>query len=468
MSRLHFFFFPLMAQGHMIPTLDMATLVASRGVKATIITTPLNESVFSDSIERNKHLGIEIDIRLITFQAVENDLPEGCERLDLVPSPELFKNFFKATAMMQEPFENLVKECHPDCIVSDMLFPWSTDSAAKFNIPRIVFHGTGFFALCVAESIKRNKPFKNVSSDSETFAVPNLPHQIRLTTTQLSPFDLEEEEAIIFQIFHEVREAYLKSYGVIFNSFYELEPDYFEHYTKVQDNKSWAIGPLSLCNRDIEDKTERGKKSSIDKHECLKWLDSKKSSSIVYICFGSGVKFTGSQIQELAMGIEDSGQEFIWVIRERKFKQENEDSCLPEGFEKRTKEKGIIIRGWAPQVLILDHEGVGAFMTHCGWNSTLEGISAGVPLVTWPLFAEQFLNEKLVTDVLKIGVGVGSVKWELVASEGVKREEISKAIKRVMVSEEAEGFKNRAKEYKEMAKQAIKEGGSSYNGLTNL
>ncbi|XP_049414793.1 scopoletin glucosyltransferase-like [Solanum stenotomum] len=468
MSRLHFFFFPLMAQGHMIPTLDMAKLVASRGVKATIITTPLNESVFSDSIERNKHLGIEIDIHLITFQALENDLPEGCERLDLVPSPELFNNFFKATAMMQEPFENLVKECRPDCIVSDMLFPWSTDSAAKFNIPRIVFHGTGFFALCVAESIKRNKPFKNVSSDSETFAVPNLPHQIRLTTTQLSPFDLEEEEAIIFQIFHEVREADLKSYGVIFNSFYELEPDYFEHYTKVQDNKSWAIGPLSLCNRDIEDKTERGKKSSIDKHECLKWLDSKKSSSIVYICFGSGVKFTGSQIQELAMGIEDSGQEFIWVIRERKFKQENEDSYLPEGFEKRTKEKGIIIRGWAPQVLILDHEGVGAFMTHCGWNSTLEGISAGVPLVTWPLFAEQFLNEKLVTDVLRIGVGVGSVKWEAAASEGVKREEISKAIKRVMVSEEAEGFKNRAKEYKEMGKQAIEEGGSSYNGLTNL
>ncbi|MCD9560707.1 Scopoletin glucosyltransferase [Datura stramonium] len=439
----------------------MAKLVASRGVKATIITTPLNESVFSKAIERNKHLGNEIDIHLIKFQAVENSLPEGCERLDLVPSPELLNNFFKATTMMQEALEQLVAECHPNCLVSDMLFPWTTDTAAKFNIPRIVFHGTSFFALCVGESIRSHKPFKNVSSDSETFVVPNLPHEIKLTRTQLSPFDQAEEETVIFKIFNEVRESDSKSYGVIFNSFYELEPDYVEHYTKVQGKKSWAIGPLSLCNRDIEDKAERGKKSSIDKNECLKWLDSKKPSSIVYVCFGSIANFTTSQIHELAMGLEASGQDFIWVVRT------DIEEWLPEGFEERTKEKGLIIRGWAPQVLILDHEAVGAFVTHCGWNSTLEGISAGVPMVTWPLFAEQFFNEKLVTDVLRTGVGVGSMKWQEAASEGVKREEIARAVKRIMVGEEAEGFRNRAKEYKEMARQAV-EGGSSSTGLTNL
>ncbi|KAF3656406.1 Anthocyanin 3'-O-beta-glucosyltransferase [Capsicum annuum] len=462
MCKLHFFFFPLMAHGHMIPTLDMAKLVASRGVKATIITTPLNELVFSRSIERSKHLGIEIDIRLIKFQAVENNLPEGCERLDLIPSPELVNNFFKATVMMQEQFEQLVEECHPNCLVSDMMFHWTTDTAAKFKISRIVFHGTCFFSLCVAESIRHHKPFKNVSSDSESFVVPNLPHQIKLTRTELSPFDLIEEETIIFQIFNEVREANLKSYGVIFNSFYELEPDYVEHYTKFLSRKNWAIGPLSLCNRDIEDKAERGEKSSIREHEVLKWLDSKKPSSIVYVCFGSAANFTTTQMQELAMGLEASGQDFIWVVR-----TDNEE-WMPEGFEERTKEKGLIVRGWAPQVLILDHEAIGAFVTHCGWNSTLEGISAGVPMVTWPLFAEQFFNEKLVTDVLKIGVGVGSVQWREAASEGVKSEAIAKAIKRVMVSEEAEGFRSSAKAYKEMARQAIERGGSSYTGLTTL
>ncbi|OIT20300.1 PREDICTED: scopoletin glucosyltransferase-like [Nicotiana attenuata] len=466
-DQLHFFFFPMMAHGHMIPTLDMAKLVASRGVKATIITTPLNESVFSKAIQRNKNLGIEIDIRLIKFQTVEHGLPEECERLDLIPSDDLLLNFFKATAMMQEPLEQLIQESRPNCLVSDIFFPWTTDTAAKFNIPRLAIHGTSFFALCVGESIRHHKPFKNVSSDSETFVLPNLPHQIKLTRSQLSPFDRIEEEKNIPLMVKAVRESGLKGNGVIFNSFYELEQDYVELYTKVLGRKAWAIGPVSLCNRDIEDKTERGKKSSIDKHDCMKWLDSKKSSSVVYICFGSIANFTILQMRELAMGIEASGQEFIWVVRTAKEEENNED-WLPIGFEERTKEKGLIIRGWAPQVLILDHESVGAFVTHCGWNSTLEGISAGVSMVAWPVFAEQFFNEKLVTEVLRTGVGVGSVKWQKTYSEGVKKEAIAKAIKRVMVGEEAEGFRSRAKAYKEMARKAVEIEGSSYSNLTTL
>ncbi|MCE2055940.1 hypothetical protein HAX54_043779 [Datura stramonium] len=97
--------------------------------------------LFSKAIERNKHLGIEIDIRLIKFPAVENGLPEECERLDLIPSDDKLPNFFKAVAMMQEPLEQLIEECRPNCLVSDMFLPWTTDTAAKFNIPRIVFHG---------------------------------------------------------------------------------------------------------------------------------------------------------------------------------------------------------------------------------------------------------------------------------------------------------------------------------------
>ncbi|KAH0727414.1 hypothetical protein KY284_003279 [Solanum tuberosum] len=167
-------------------------------------------------------------------------------------------------------------------------------------------------------------------------------------------------------------------------------------------------------------------------------------------------------MEELAMGIEASGQEFIWVVR-----PDNEE-CLPEGFEERTKEKGLIIRGWAPQLLILDHEAVGAFVTHCGWNSTLEGISAGLPMVTWPVFGEQFYNEKLVIEVLRTGVGVGSVQWKSIDSEGVKREAITEAIKKVIVGEEAEGFRSRAKAYTKMARQALEEGGSSSTGLTDF
>ncbi|XVF45100.1 hypothetical protein PTKIN_Ptkin02bG0178800 [Pterospermum kingtungense] len=126
--------------------------------------------------------------------------------------------------------------------------------------------------------------------------------------------------------------------------------------------------------------------------------------------------FTAAQLIEIALGLEASGQHFIWVVRKQNNNNGNDD-CLPEGFEERVEGHGLIIRGWAPQMLILDHEAVGGFVTHCGWNSILEGITAGVPMVTWPLSAEQFLNEKLVTNVLKIGIVVGINKtancWEI-------------------------------------------------------
>ncbi|KAJ8572379.1 hypothetical protein K7X08_008890 [Anisodus acutangulus] len=294
MDQLHFSFFPLMAHGHMIPTLDMAKLVASCGVKATIITT-----------QRNRQVGNEIDIHLIKFQAVENGLPEGCERLELVSSDDLLHNFSMATTMMKEPFQAASSRMSSQ-LSSDMFLPWTNDSAANINIPRLDFHGTSYFALCVTDSVRRYKPFMNVSSDSDAFVVPNLPHQIKLTRTELSPFDRIKEEKNMSPMIKEVRELGLKGYGVIFNSFSELEPDYAEYCTKVLGRKTWTIGPLSLCNMDIEDNAERGKKSSTDKHKCMKWLDSKKPSSIVYICFGSVAIFTASQMQELAMGIEAS------------------------------------------------------------------------------------------------------------------------------------------------------------------
>ncbi|KAJ6948944.1 hypothetical protein NC651_003066 [Populus alba x Populus x berolinensis] len=220
--------------------------------------------------------------------------------------------------------------------------------------------------------------------------------------------------------------------------------------------KAWHIGPLSLCNRNIEDKAERGSTASIGKHECLRWLDLKEPNSVLYICFGSLLEFPAAQLREIALALEASGQNFIWVVRK------GEEEWLPEGFERRMEGKGLIIRGWAPQVLILDHNAVGGFMTHCGWNSTLEAVTAGVPLVTWPLYAEQFDNEKLITDVLKIGIGVGALEWSRYPKK------ILKAIVQLMVGEEAEEIRNRARELQEMARNAMEEGGSSYSDLTAL
>ena len=119
-------------------------------------------------------------------------------------------------------------------------------------------------------------------------------------------------------------------------------------------------------------------------------------------------------------------------------------------------------------MLILDHEVVGGFVTHCGWNSTLEGVTAGVPMVTWPVTAEQFYNEKLVTQVLKNGISVGALQWIRMVGGDIKRQAIQKAVRQIMVGEEAEEMRSKAKVLGEMARGAIDEGGSSYSDLNTL
>ncbi|XP_065871575.1 scopoletin glucosyltransferase-like [Euphorbia lathyris] len=466
-QQLHIFFFPFMAHGHMIPTIDMAKLFASRGVKTTIVTTTVNAHPISKSIQTTKNLGFDIDIRVLRFPSVEAGLPEGCENLDFVvsnPGKKLHDRFLLATTMLQEQLEMLLFECHPDCLVADMFFPWATDAAAKFGIPRLVFHGVSFFALCAEECVRLYEPYKSVSSDDEPFVIPNLPGEIRLTRKQLPEHSRQDlPETALSKLLKAWKESELKSFGVIVNNFYELEPDYADFYRKELGRKAWHIGLVALSNRAVEDKAKREKEA----HECLKWLDSMKSDSVIYICFGTVANFTKSQLKEIAVALEASCHPFIWVVRREK-EIESDEEWLPRGFEERMEGKGLIIRGWAPQVLILEHEAVGGFVTHCGWNSTLEGISAGKRMVTWPVSAEQFYNEKLVTEVLKIGVSVGVKQWGKFHGDEIKSEDIEKGIRRIMEGEEVEAMRSRARKLGKMAREAVENGGSSYSDFNAL
>ncbi|EXC17298.1 UDP-glucose flavonoid 3-O-glucosyltransferase 7 [Morus notabilis] len=454
-----------MAHGHMIPAVDMAKLFASRGCKATVILTPANALFFTQEIERSRNLGLEIEIVLLKFPVLDFELPEGCENVHMLTSDDMVEKFFKATTMLEQPLEELIKEHRPNCLVADITFSWATEVAARFGIPRLVFHGVSFFALCTSICLMEHEPYKKVSSDSEPFVVPNLPHEIKLTRDQLPPYIKQESElATLARQFTESEET---SYGVIVNSYYELEPDYADYYRRVLGRRAWHIGPFYLLNKDKEDKAQRGPKSSIDERECLNWLNSKKPNSVVYVTFGSNVNFNDTQLMEIAMALEAWGKHFIWTVRKEKL-QEGKEEWLPEGFEKRMEGKGLVIRGWAPQVLILEHEAVGGFVTHCGWNSTLEGVCAGLPLVTWPVSAEQFYNEKLVTEILRIGVGVGAKKWARFVGDSVKSEAIEKAVNRIMEGEEAQEMRSRARALAKTARKAFEEGGSSYSNLNDL
>lgn len=458
-DQLHIFFLPFMAQGHVIPMIDTARLFATRGVKCTIVTT----SSFAETINLdNQNLGIQINLQTMKFPAKEAGLPEGCESTDSISGPEMFHNFFKGLSLLQHPLENLVETLRPDCLVADAFFPWANSTAEKFGIPRLCFHGCGYLSECISYNLIMHQPLKNISSSgSDTLVVPgNLPHEIKLMISELSPFDKGACSKAFLDLRDEIIEAKRSCHGWIMNSFYELETSYVDYFEKELGFKHWHIGPLALYFKD----QIRGKKSSIDLEGCLKWLDQKEANSVIYICFGSFLDVPDAQLHEIALALEALGQNFILVVRK------DSDNWMPQGFKDRVKEQGLIIRGWAPQVLILNHRAVGGFVTHCGWNSVLEGVTAGVPMVTWPLHAEQFYNEKLVTQVLRIGIQVGAKKWVARFEDQniLSSETILMAMRGVMAGEEAQDMRNRAVELKEMAKRAVSEGGSSSSAINNL
>ncbi|KAL9236839.1 hypothetical protein vseg_011463 [Gypsophila vaccaria] len=474
-QKLHVAFFPFMTPGHSIPMLDLVRLFIARGVKITVFTTPLNAPNIAKylNIEPSSHFiynkSIDKNIYVTPFPSKEAGLPEGIESQDSTTSPEMTLKFFVAMELLQGPLDEFLKNVKPNCLVADNFFPYATEVASKYGIPRFVSQFSGFFPMAMMMAINRFHPENSVPSDDEQFAVPSLPHEIRLTKSQLQPEyeDTDRINSALSRLCGGAGRALFTSYGVIFNSFYDLEPDYVEYYKNTMGSRSrvWHVGPVSLCNRHVEGKSMRGRTTSISDHMCLNWLNAKEPGSVIYVCFGSLTCFSNEQLKEIATALERSDRCFIWVLKGGK----GDEEWLPHGFEEKVEGKGLIIRGWAPQVLILDHEAIGGFVTHCGWNSTLESISAGVPMVTWPIYAEQFYNEKLVTDVLKVGIQVGSIHWsETTGGTFLSHEKIEVALNRIMVGEEGLEMRKRAKKLKEMAYKAVDEEGSSYCQLSSL
>ncbi|CAL0331311.1 unnamed protein product [Lupinus luteus] len=457
---IQIFFFPFVGGGHQIPMIDTARVFASHGSISTIITTPSNSIHFKNLITRDQQNGLNITIHTLT-------LPHNS--VDII---DMFSGPMTDTSNLLEPLKQLLLLQQPDCIVVDMFHRWAGEVMDDLGIKMIVFTGNGCFPRCVHENIRKHVQLENISSDYEPFIVPNLPDRIEMTKSQL-PIFLRDHSVFPDRLkaFKQLEE---KSFGTIINSFYDLEPAYADYVRKELGQKAWIVGPVSLCNRSKEDKTERGKVSTIDEKSCLNWLNSKKANSVLYVSFGSLASLPHEQLKEIAYGLEASDHSFIWVVgktfNSSKIEESGSANFLLDGFEERMKEneKGLIIRDWAPQLLILEHVAVGGFLTHCGWNSTLEAVSSGVPMITWPLSAEQFSNEKLVTDVLKVGVQVGSKEWVFWNAETewkgtVGRKNVELAVKKLMgKSEEAEKMRTRVKEIARKARIAVEEGGTSY------
>lgn len=191
---------------------------------------------------------------------------------------------------------------------------------------------------------------------------------------------------------------------------------------------------------------------------CISWLDKQAPNSVMYASLGSAATTDEKELVETAWGLANSDQPFLWVVRPGSVSGSEWIELLPEGFSDKIGDRGCVVR-WAPQKEVLAHGAVGGFWSHCGWNSTLESICEGVPMICRPCFIDQRVNARYATYVWKIGLELGNT---------LERGEIERVIKKILVEKEGEEMRQRANDMKENIKACLFEGGSSYNSLNNL
>ncbi|CAK7322792.1 unnamed protein product [Dovyalis caffra] len=220
------------------------------------------------------------------------------------------------------------------------------------------------------------------------------------------------------------------------------------------------IGPMIpsvYLDKQLEDDKEYG--LSLFKPDlggCMDWLDSKETGSVVYVSFGSLAAIGYEQMAEIAWGLKGSDCYFLWVVRE------SEKEKLPSNFAQESSEKGLIVT-WCSQLEVLAHKSVGCFMTHCGWNSTLEALSLGVPMVAIPQWTDQPTNAKYIVDVWQVGVKVKANEKGIVAKEDVER-----CIWEVMEGERGKEMRRNSEKWMGLAKTALAEGGSSDKNIVEF
>ncbi|CAH1424190.1 unnamed protein product [Lactuca virosa] len=439
--RRRIILFPLPFQGHINPMLQLANILHTQGFEITIIHTEFNSPYHSNYphfiFKSIRDRFFEIESRLTKEDAsfFVIYLNRSCE--------EPFRDCL--TRLLAEDDEGSIS-----CLISDALFYFTQAVADSLNLPRLVLRTTSLASAIAYGAL----PFSsetgcfNLTKDSNYEAsVPEFPLMkvkdvVKMTTNP---------EGMGIFVTNTLKQMKASS-GIIWNTFEELEQPSLETIRQEFSVPSFTLGPFH--------KYFPASSSSLIEQDrtVLSWLDTQAPKSVIYISFGSVARITESAFQELAHGLTNTGLPFLWVVRAGLVPGSKWLESLPEKFLERLGDGGRIVK-WAPQEDVLAHPATGCFWTHCGWNSTLESICEGVPMVCSPCFVDQPVNARYVSDVWKIGV---------LLEDGFDRVGIEKAIKRVMMDKEGEEIRERITSLKEKVNLSLDEGGSSHQSFKGL
>ncbi|KAH1062357.1 hypothetical protein GLYMA_02G273400v4 [Glycine max] len=471
----HIVMIPFMAQGHIIPFLALARQIQQRTTSftITIANTPLNIQYLRSSLSSPN----EIHLAELPFNSTQHGLPPNIENTEKLPLTHIAK-LFLSTLSLEAPLRSLIsqiteQEGHPPlCIISDVFLGWVNNVAKTLGIRNLSFTTCGAYGTLAYISIWSNLPHRK--TDSDEFHVPGFPQNYKFHRTQLHKFlraaDGTDEWS---QFFIPQIALSIKSDGWICNTVEEIEPLGLHLLRNYLQLPVWNVGPLLPPVSLSGSKHRAGKEPGIALEACMEWLDLKDENSVVYISFGSQNTISASQMMALAEGLEESGISFIWVIRppfgfdiNREFIAE----WLPKGFEERMRDtkRGLLVNKWGPQLEILSHSSTGAFLSHCGWNSVLESLSYGVPMIGWPLAAEQAYNVKMLVEEMGVAIELTRTVETVISGEQVKK------VIEIAMEQEGKGkeMKEKANEIAAHMREAItekgKEKGSSVRAMDDL
>nr|XP_043637191.1 UDP-glycosyltransferase 83A1-like [Erigeron canadensis] len=442
MAKAHVVVIPYPAQGHVIPIMELAQRLVQQGVKVTFINTDFNHKlVTSNRLPKDGFSGL---LQMIS-------VPDGLEPWD--DRSDVWKFTTSILQTMPGKLEQLIETINKEennkvtCIIADVCMGWAIKNmgirsaafwpasvatlAAILSIPKLIDDG-----------IINNK---GLPLSDQIIQLSETMPPIKSENLGWACFKDVPTIESAFQIVKEGEEVYRMTEWFICNSTSELEPAAFSMYPKLL-----PIGPLLASSR-LADQTGHFWQED---DTCLKWLDKQPTCSVIYIAFGSLTIFDQTQFEELALGLELSNLPFLWVVRPGMT-----TAAYPDGYTDRVGSRGKIV-SWAPQQKVLAHPSVACFMSHCGWNSTIEGVTNGIPFLCWPFFCDQYNNETYICDIWKIGLRVNKDDSGIIT-----RGEIKRKLEQLLGDKM---LQSKVLDMKEKATSSVRKGGWSHKNLSNF
>ncbi|KAK7305819.1 hypothetical protein VNO77_43731 [Canavalia gladiata] len=441
-KRRRLLLIPLPFQGHITPMLQLAHILHSKGFSITIIHTSFD---FPNPSNYPNFNFCCIQDGFSQTQSSASDLLNFIIELNINCAMPFKK-------CLEKLLSDSEKEEPIACLISDALCYFTQPIANSLQLPRIVLRtgGVSSFVAFAAFPFLRQKGYIPIQESKLEEALEELPPLRLKDLPMINTKEPEKYYELLCRFINETK----ASFGVIWNSFEELESSALATLSQQFSIPMFPIGPFhkyfpNSCSSSLISQDQ----------SCISWLDKHKPNSVVYVSFGSIAAITKTEFLEIAWGLANSKHPFLWVVRPGLISGLEWLEPLPSGFMKNLEGRGHIVK-WAPQQKVLAHPATGAFWTHNGWNSTMESICEGVPMICMPCFTDQLVNARYVSHVWKVGLQL---------DKGVERWEIERTIRRLMeVNDEGMEIRDRALKLKEGTKICLQQGGSSSSSLEAL